>query len=1256
MADVFTPYETGLTRLLKRLGSDHPRYADALVYQQRLLENITQARQYGDTDTLKHERAQIVGVLNQLALGTVGVSFNELYLSSLESTQTAQWEPTADLTQTANKQSKMLAERIGRLESILIAGLTLTPEQAELANRLTMIAVPRPDSVPLRPVVYAPREDLVRELCQNLAGVTWLALVEGPGKGKTQLARSIAEACGVKHTWWVSLRGLEGTIARLRLEQQIALWLVQLKADEHLRDLYARGLISVTHLAELVSESVGKDGLLVVDNLPDSLEDELLLHDLSSLAIIFTSHGTKLVTTGQRSLPPILQTDLGVALSIIKPPLFSRNDVLEMLQSAEAPNEIRKDGVISLILGSTEGHPSLVAASVYWLRQHEWRLKEEEWFALLLGDPTEDVREHERRRMLRLLNDRLREFLYRLSLLRAEFDGTLALKIAAVSPPIEHPGECLDELAGPWLDRLKGGQYEVTPLLRGAGQHNLSEDAQKQVHRAAADHYLSQSVIDASQALLVALHLWGAGDHHGFALILIQLMVSAATPSQAKQIEWATWVISPDMEWPTEIGLDLRIMLRAAQVRTRVLAGSDATKLDADLEQLMAEAGPDNSLALLFAYTNTALLNEIPAVIAMQRAIQAVRLLRENQLVPEEDFPGKFEEVVWFPVVRLEGADQIHQFLVELRQMMDEERKRLFVADLAVETTSHLIDRIWMIEADRPTGQQDWDSVLEFLDEVEEVGSLPGANPLHLAQVRARAVVLADYLEQSEAALSVLDAVSEPTEPDLLFLLRYTAGCILFDTGHFADALSRFDAAAVSDGEAFLYYRFDAKRRAAIAQSKLGEWEDAKTRCIGIIHLSTEMEEFLTYDRLEMMGELAWIHWATGNRKKACAAMYGLVTGLVEREEVTEPRFREAFNKAGHALGWLSSIAATGQPLSITITGEPYHPVEAGLFGIRRDRLGGYVPPVGFSKALLLIKLGILAGALDLSRMAWKIHKSVGSFVQEGEIEAFLEYRKVELSSLAARFGYPNEAIELGLQAVKVLAIGRKLREGNIDVLSQTINLRDAWESISDEERKTTERHLLYLVLGPALTDLLGADLSEDEVERRLVTWKRALCMQREAFDDPDFWEQVAQFLEKLEAAWIGKPLPEEELDILEEEPLLKVLWDLACSSHQDTRLVDSLRMQVIAVEFLARPAGFSEKHMLPGTGRFVHRFWLNVADTRGFALNSPQLFRTELLGISPRQGVKTAVEVLRSASRAIGVSLPERILTRFKQVEKSEV
>jgi len=78
MSDVLTTYETGLSLLLKRLGQEHPRYTEALVLQSRLLENLAQARRYGDTETRRAERAEIIDRLNRLTLKTLGTSFSEL--------------------------------------------------------------------------------------------------------------------------------------------------------------------------------------------------------------------------------------------------------------------------------------------------------------------------------------------------------------------------------------------------------------------------------------------------------------------------------------------------------------------------------------------------------------------------------------------------------------------------------------------------------------------------------------------------------------------------------------------------------------------------------------------------------------------------------------------------------------------------------------------------------------------------------------------------------------------------------------------------------------------------------------------------------------------------------------------------------------------------------------------------------------------------------------------------------------------------
>jgi len=90
MTDAFTLYETGMNRLLKQLGRDHPRHTEVLTFQARLTENVAQTRRYGDNETRRTERVQIVDSLNCLALEAVGTSFNDLCGSTLRYHQGAE--------------------------------------------------------------------------------------------------------------------------------------------------------------------------------------------------------------------------------------------------------------------------------------------------------------------------------------------------------------------------------------------------------------------------------------------------------------------------------------------------------------------------------------------------------------------------------------------------------------------------------------------------------------------------------------------------------------------------------------------------------------------------------------------------------------------------------------------------------------------------------------------------------------------------------------------------------------------------------------------------------------------------------------------------------------------------------------------------------------------------------------------------------------------------------------------------------------
>lgn len=82
--DVYSHYETGLRRLLNRIDRGSYRYSEALVYQKRLVDNISEAREddadtrHDSSDVIEARRVVFIARLNELALSEVGISFDEL--------------------------------------------------------------------------------------------------------------------------------------------------------------------------------------------------------------------------------------------------------------------------------------------------------------------------------------------------------------------------------------------------------------------------------------------------------------------------------------------------------------------------------------------------------------------------------------------------------------------------------------------------------------------------------------------------------------------------------------------------------------------------------------------------------------------------------------------------------------------------------------------------------------------------------------------------------------------------------------------------------------------------------------------------------------------------------------------------------------------------------------------------------------------------------------------------------------------------
>lgn len=75
--DPFTNYENGLRQLEAALQNNAAAQNEISVFAQRLRENISRSRRYGDTTDRRADRAEIIDNLNSIARATTQQSFDD---------------------------------------------------------------------------------------------------------------------------------------------------------------------------------------------------------------------------------------------------------------------------------------------------------------------------------------------------------------------------------------------------------------------------------------------------------------------------------------------------------------------------------------------------------------------------------------------------------------------------------------------------------------------------------------------------------------------------------------------------------------------------------------------------------------------------------------------------------------------------------------------------------------------------------------------------------------------------------------------------------------------------------------------------------------------------------------------------------------------------------------------------------------------------------------------------------------------------
>jgi len=246
---------------------------------------------------------------------------------------------------------------------MLMQGLIGISNQIMIRN----LEMSLPDDITLRPTIYLHRDEIIRDFQKDLDKTTCLSLVDGSGKGKTQLAVCLYEIHANPKKYWITLRNKDNTHKK-HLQHQILRWLYKLTGESIYWQKYLSGEITFGEIVLILGKLLEGCGLLIIDDLPNPVDVGDLHDDLEILIKIFADYDVKLVTTSQWKLPPNLESRSSSI--IIRPcPYFSLEEILDLLNLIRIPGELQNKNIAAWIRATTKGHPSLVTATVTWLEK-----------------------------------------------------------------------------------------------------------------------------------------------------------------------------------------------------------------------------------------------------------------------------------------------------------------------------------------------------------------------------------------------------------------------------------------------------------------------------------------------------------------------------------------------------------------------------------------------------------------------------------------------------------------------------------------------------------------------------------------------------------------------------------------------------------------------------------------------------------------------------------------------------------------------
>lgn len=640
-----------------------------------------------------------------------------------------------------------------------------------------------------------------------------LLLLGSTGMGKSMLARIHAE--GDAERWlWLDCRGSDPMrVHRLLLEAS----------------------------RELAQDNAKRN--LIIDDLEFSGDTRNFESPLLLLTFLIRSRKGRLLVTSHQDASQRILLNLGLGEEErFWVPAFNETDIDAYLLEQGCQDRALRQSWSRLIWLRTGGHPQLVNARVQSVRATGFRRPD---VGDLLKTPIDiqNARNEARQIVASDMDADSRELLYRLSLLTAPFRRDRAIAIASAPPPIPAPGDVLDRLVGPWVERLKGSYYRISPLVQQSGADANSYAWATAMHSSIAKAMLQFKELTQSEASSILFHGLLGHDERSLARISLGLINAEdeVWPHLASALDWFVYVAPHSDETSrlySKFGL---FAIRMLQLRIASVTNPETIS---SLMSAVDNEFPPESKDVMEQSMRVALLGKIlirlNVSISVAEAIKKGRefLLLQDSIVKDARFASIAEHdkeravdyAEMFAIVllpRIRNRENLKEFCTQFREMDSATAAQLLKTFSDDESMAILLlTNVWLSEFSR--ADRRWPELLRHIGELYDLGN----GWKNRGLVRAAAITATKILDEGMADSAAAEAFIRRSMSDTGISPAQldAVANVLFNRHNYSEALRAWEE-ALADWQPSrfcggLEIAF-ACRLAGIAAARLNNWQKA---------------------------------------------------------------------------------------------------------------------------------------------------------------------------------------------------------------------------------------------------------------------------------------------------------------------------------------------------------------------------------------------------------------------------------------------